>query len=84
MTPKILLLFLVAECMSVGSKCACIETSILLSSVTFQSLIALQSNIIEPNISPFFSTNSSSHGDGIANSLAKCTSKASMSCCLPG
>lgn len=53
-TPKILLLFLVAECMSVGSKCACIETSILLSSVTFQSLIALLSNIIEPNISPFF------------------------------
>ena len=55
MTPKIPLLFLVAECVSVGSKCACIEASIVLSSpVKIQPSITLQSNLTEPNISHTF------------------------------
>lgn len=55
MTPKMCLLFLVAECVSVGSKCASIETSIVLSSsVKIQPSITLQSNLIEPNISQTF------------------------------
>lgn len=55
MTPKIPLLFLVAERISVGSECACIETSIVLSSpVKIQPSITLQSNLTEPNISQTF------------------------------
>lgn len=46
MTPKIPLPLLVAECVPVGSKCACLETSIVLS--------PLQSNLIEANINQTF------------------------------